>query len=571
LPNNLNVKILSMTLVTPVDGPTGLTATATSSTEVNLAWTAPTTGTVTGYNVFRGTTSGGESLVPLNSTPLSASATSYSDTTAEPGNIYFYVVQSLSSSSPVLSNQASATTPVSPPDATSSEVDLNGLFNQEGIVSDGSKFSGGLDGAGNALSGNQLGTSQTIGGVAFAIGTANTNNVVTALGQTIGLPNGLVSQVQILATAVNGDQSNQTFTVNFTDGSSQTFTENVNDWFTPGSESAAVSTSYRDTGNGGRDSHDYSLYLYTLNVTDSGKTVQSVSLPDDPNVKVVAISTVAATNAPTALTASTKSSSEIDLSWTAPASGTVTGYNIYRGTLAGGESATPLNATPLSASTTTFQDTAVQTGNTYFYVVQAIINGAPSKASNEASATATVSGTTAAADLTGLFNQQGIVDDGSKVPSPGIDWAGNAISANLIGTSQTVGGTTFNIASPGANNVIMALGQTVGVPNGNYSQIELLAFGVNGNQLNQPFTVHYTDGTTATFTQNLSDWHTAQGFTNESIGLAMPYRDTASGGRDNRAFNVYAYTFSIDNSKTIASITLPNDGHVKVLAITLVQ
>ena len=117
----------------------------------------------------------------------------------------------------------------------------------------------------------------------------------------------------------------------------------------------------------------------------------------------------------------------------------------------------------------------------------------------------------------------------------------------------------------------MALGQTIGLPHGKYSQLEFLALGVNGNQLNEPFTVHYTDGTTASFSQSLSDWHSPQGFSRETVGVAMSYRDTSKGARDNRAFNVYAYTFSLDNGKTIASITLPNDNNVKLLAITLVQ
>ena len=51
----------------------------------------------------------------------------------------------------------------------------------------------------------------------------------------------------------------------------------------------------------------------------------------------------------------------------------------------------------------------------------------------------------------------------------------------------------------------------------------------------------------------------------------MNYRNTASGGRDTRAFDVYDYSFTLDNTKTVASITLPNDNNVKLLAITLSQ
>ncbi len=59
---------------------------------------------------------------------------------------------------------------------------------------------------GHTLSANQLGSSQTVGGVTFSIAAAGTANVISADGQTIGLPNGEVSQVNVLATSVNGNQ-----------------------------------------------------------------------------------------------------------------------------------------------------------------------------------------------------------------------------------------------------------------------------------------------------------------------------------------------------------------------------
>jgi fibronectin type 3 domain-containing protein len=63
-------------------------------------------------------------------------------------------------------------------------------------------------------------------------------------------------------------------------------------------------------------------------------------------------------------------------------------YNVYRGTSAGGESATPLNASPIT--TTTYTDSTVALGNTYFYVVKEVATGsivALSPASNEVSVT----------------------------------------------------------------------------------------------------------------------------------------------------------------------------------------
>jgi hypothetical protein len=82
--------------------------------------------------------------------------------------------------------------------------------------------------------------------------------------------------------------------------------------------------------------------------------------------------------------ATAKSNTEIDLAWTA-AGGTVTGYNILRGTSAGGESATPI-ASGISA--TSYADTAVTQGATYYYKVAAASSAGQGPLSNEVSAVA---------------------------------------------------------------------------------------------------------------------------------------------------------------------------------------
>ena len=69
-----------------------------------------------------------------------------------------------------------------------------------------------------------------------------------------------------------------------------------------------------------------------------------------------------------------------------------------------------------------------------------------------------------------------------------------------------------------------------------------LGTGVDGSQASQTFVVTYTDGTTATFTQSLSDWLTPQNFTGETKALAMAYRDDSDGTKDTRTFNLYGYS-----------------------------
>lgn len=88
--------------------------------------------------------------------------------------------------------------------------------------------------------------------------------------------------------------------------------------------------------------------------------------------------------APAGLSATAKSNAEIDLAWTA-AGGTVTGYNILRGTSAGGESATPVAS---GVSSTTYADTTVTQGTTYYYEVAAANGAGQGPLSNEAKAVA---------------------------------------------------------------------------------------------------------------------------------------------------------------------------------------
>jgi fibronectin type 3 domain-containing protein len=86
------------------------------------------------------------------------------------------------------------------------------------------------------------------------------------------------------------------------------------------------------------------------------------------------------------LTAQAVSGTEIDLSWTAITAADVSSYNVYRGT-GGGGSETLLAGIPTG---TTFADTTVTQGTTYYYEVTAVNgHGTEVYLSNQASATAT--------------------------------------------------------------------------------------------------------------------------------------------------------------------------------------
>lgn len=84
--------------------PTNVTATAGNAT-VTLSW-SPSSG-ATSYNVYRGTTSGGEGVTPIST---GITGTSYSDTTVANGTTYYYTVAAVNASgTSIQSNETSAT------------------------------------------------------------------------------------------------------------------------------------------------------------------------------------------------------------------------------------------------------------------------------------------------------------------------------------------------------------------------------------------------------------------------------------------------------------------------------
>jgi hypothetical protein len=173
-----------------------------------------------------------------------------------------------------------------------------------------------------------------------------------------------------------------------------------------------------------------------------------------------------------------------------------------------------------------------------------------------------------AVNLSPFYNVMGAVTDGAVFfNTSGLDGGGRAYSGNLLGTVQTAGGTPYNFGPSNAPSAVSS--GTVALPAGKFSTLKLLASGVNGNQVAQTFTVTYTDGTTASFTQSLSDCCTPQNYTGESKAILMPYRDNSNGTRDTRSITLYGYTFTLSSSKTVKSIALPNNRNVVVLAMNL--
>jgi hypothetical protein len=174
---------------------------------------------------------------------------------------------------------------------------------------------------------------------------------------------------------------------------------------------------------------------------------------------------------------------------------------------------------------------------------------------------------TSPVSLAAASNVYAIGANGLPVTNGGLDTWGFAYSSSLLGSTVTWSGVTFNLGTTGTANAVS--NATITLPAVSSSKLNLLAAAVNGSQPNQIFVLTYTDGTTTTLTQSVSDWYAAQNYTGESIAVPMAYRINQYGVVDNHAVNLYGYSFAIDSTKTVKSLQLPSSRNVVVLAAAL--
>ncbi|MDF2439843.1 MAG: hypothetical protein JWN98_827 [Abditibacteriota bacterium] len=178
-------------------------------------------------------------------------------------------------------------------EGTSVPVSLAASFNASGFSPDGATFpaNGGFDAGGASFSATLLGATQQWKGVRFNLGPATGPNIISSRGNVIPLPAGQHSSLWLLAAAVEGNQMAQSFLVTYADGTTEKLVQNFSDWYQPRSfpgESRAVKMAYRNMANGARDARTFYAYTYGFNLNPA-KTVQSLTLPQNPNVKLLAI------------------------------------------------------------------------------------------------------------------------------------------------------------------------------------------------------------------------------------------------------------------------------------------
>ncbi len=172
-------------------------------------------------------------------------------------------------------------------------------------------------------------------------------------------------------------------------------------------------------------------------------------------------------------------------------------------------------------------------------------------------------------DLSPTFNVNGIYTDGTVYSTGGLDGDGFSYSAKLLAKSRVLDQIRIKFGPANQPDAVGYNGQSVSLSKGHFSGLLLLGTGVNGSQTSQTIMVNYTDGTSTQLVQSFSDWSSPQNFPGEVEAVAMSYRNSSDGSKDQGTFNLYAYQLAIDSTRTVQSVTLPNNPNVVVLAATL--
>jgi hypothetical protein len=225
--------------------PASLTATGATGT-INLSWTASSTGSPTSYVIYRGTSTGSETVLATGT----ISTTSYSDTSATAGTTYYYKVAGANAvGNGPQSNESSAAA------SSAGTVGFTDTFNRTGTTS-GSNWAT-LGSATFPTNGTQMGIANT-----------STSSTATYLNTLYGAaytssPTNVYAQIIVDVSGTSTTGAIPAPVINYTDDSNYYF---ANFSYTSGSTTTGI----------------YSLYKYvaaTLTTLATGTTVTAPTLP----------------------------------------------------------------------------------------------------------------------------------------------------------------------------------------------------------------------------------------------------------------------------------------------------
>jgi hypothetical protein len=403
---------------TPATAPAapGTLAAHGGNRSAGLTWTAPAStggGAITGYNVYEGMASGGESATPVNPAPLGAKATNYTVKNLINGVKYYFTVRAANAvANGAVSKEASAT-PASVPYAPGKLLAYPGKGTatltwaapqQDGgsPITGYNVYKGTASGGESATPVNAAplaaaATGYTVTGLANGTKYYFTVKAINAVGLSVPSREGLATPTtaataptapKTLAASPGAASVALTWVKPASTGGDAITGYNVYEATLPGGESAtpvnakplaATATSYTVTGL--TNATGYYFTVRAINAVGAGVPSNEASATPEASATFPA--------APGGLKA-TAGTGKATLTWTAPVwnGGTaITGYNVYKGTALGGESTTPVNTTPLAPAARSYTVTGLTHGTRYYFTVKAINAIGPSAPSNEASAT----------------------------------------------------------------------------------------------------------------------------------------------------------------------------------------
>jgi hypothetical protein len=427
--------------------PTGLAATATSSSVIGLTWTAvtpPANCTISSYSVYRSTTSG---FTPSASTLVASGLTSpsYSNTGLAASTAYYFVVEALDADgTSAASAQATATTQA--PTNTTDIVSIN---------------------AGGAAASNSGG-----GDNPFVADEDYTGGGTYSVTNTITIP-ASVTNAAPAAVYQSARQGATTYTIpNLTVGSSYMvrlhfaelyFTAAGNREFDVAINGTTVLTNF-DIYATAKANYTAVVEQFTATANSSGDIVVVFSngAKDQPMINGVEVlgsatsSCSAVPAAPAGLTSTATSPSVIGLSWTAvtpPANCAISSYSVYGSTTSGFTPGTS-NLLASGVTGTTYSNTGLAASTTYYYVVEAV-----DAAGNSTPSAQTSAETEPSACSTVPAAPTGLTATATSSSAVGLSWTAVTPPANCSISSYSVYGSTTSGFTPGAGN-LLASGQT---------------------------------------------------------------------------------------------------------------
>jgi hypothetical protein len=419
---------------TPLAAPVGVTA-VTSTGNATLSW-----GNVTGatsYAVLRGNVTGGP-YVTINST---ITASPFVDTGLTNGSSYFYVVAAQATNS-LSSNSTQATAiPVAPPTGLSATGNTGNvtlgwttsLGATSYVVRRGTITGGPYTTVTSSATGTAYTDTTAVNGTTFFYVLAALNSTGLSINSTEVFATPLAPVANLTATPGNGNVS-----LNWS-GATGASGYTIKRSTTTGSGYTNLATGVTGTTFKDSTAVNGTTYYYVVVSTNTNS--------GSNNSAEVNATPVAPPAAPTGLTA-TPGNATVTLNWSA-VSGAAT-YSVLRSSTSGSGYVTVASA----LGNTTYTDTGLVNGSTYYYVVSATNAGGTSPNSAEVSA---IPAQNLAQWTASYF--PGVSDP--NVIGPAADPDGDGLSnlvEYLLGTNPTIpdsAGAAMSSAADGSGNLVL--------------------------------------------------------------------------------------------------------------------